>query len=111
MRLCCPPGRGCNSSAGGEPCVLKLCRLAASDEPLAALALVRWEEWNLACRRDRARRHERRFRRRAYERARDAALVAVLMRRARVPAARRVRARPAGRVGVLLGERHARQRR
>ena len=111
MRLCCPPGRGCNSSAGGEPCVLKLCGLAASDEPLAALALARWEEWNLACRRDHARRHERRFRRRAYERARDAALLAVLMRRARVPASRRARGGPTRRLGAFVAEQPAGQRR
>jgi hypothetical protein len=111
MRLCCPPGRGCNSSAGDEPCALKLCRLAASDEPLAALALARWEEWNLACRRDHAGRSERRFRRRAYERARDAALVAVLMRRARVPAARRTRGKTTRRRGAFVAEHRAGQRR
>jgi hypothetical protein len=58
--------------------VLELCR-AAHEEPEAALATQRWEEWQRL--RPRASgRGERRFRRRAYERARENALAVLLMR-------------------------------
>ncbi len=91
--------------------MLELCRATAGQEPLAVLALERWEEWNDA-RRSAARR-ERRFRRRAYERSRDAALVAVLMRRAGAEARPRVagRARSTTRLGVPVGHHRASQRR
>jgi hypothetical protein len=58
--------------------VLALCR-AAREEPEAALAVQRWDEWQRARTRA-ARGGERRFRRRAYERARENALAVLLMR-------------------------------
>jgi len=58
--------------------VLELCR-AAQEEPEAALAAQRWEEWQ-GLRRRASSRGERRFRRRAYERAREDALAVLLMR-------------------------------
>jgi hypothetical protein len=58
--------------------VLELCRRAAVEQPEAAAALARWNAWRLA--RDRGKR-ERRFRRRAYTRARERAVGALLMRR------------------------------
>jgi hypothetical protein len=53
--------------------VLALCRVVATEEPEAALALERWEAWQRACKSGHGR-GERRFRRRSYERARDCAL-------------------------------------
>lgn len=76
MRECCPPGRGCNSPRGDEACVLTLCS-AGEQEPDAALALARWEELQQVAEQDR---RQRRFRRRAFERARDRALQALAMR-------------------------------
>jgi hypothetical protein len=81
MRLCCPRGRGCNAPGGGEPCALALCRQAAAQEPSAALAVSRWSDWLNTSERQ-ASKGERRFRRRGYERARDRALVSVVMRAA-----------------------------
>src|SRR6476661_10728977 len=78
MPRCCPPGRGCNAIERGEPCVLELCR-AAREEPEAARAVLRWDEWQQARRRATGR-AEWRFRRRAYERARENALAVLLMR-------------------------------
>src|SRR5437763_13303492 len=78
MPLCCPPGRGCNAPDRREPCVLELCR-AAREEPEAALAAQRWEEWQ-GLRGHAGGRGERRFRRRVYERARENALAVLLMR-------------------------------
>src|SRR2546430_17741727 len=85
MRRCCPPGRGCNAAERGEPepCVLELCR-AAREEPEAALAVLRWDEWQQAPRRAMGR-AERRFRRRAYERARENAPPLLLMRAHALP--------------------------
>jgi hypothetical protein len=77
MPVCCPQRRGCNSSVRLEPCILELCRRTAGVEPLAATAVARWEVWQAASRS--ASKQERRFRRRAYERARDDELVALLM--------------------------------
>jgi hypothetical protein len=79
VRTCCPPGHGCNAARGMEPCLLALCRAAAPEEPSAAIAVARWSEWVEACAR-RATKRERRFRRRSYERARERALSALLMR-------------------------------
>ena len=56
--------------------MLALCS-ADKQEPDAALALVRWEELQRVPGEDRT---ERRFRRRAFERARDRALQAIAMR-------------------------------
>jgi hypothetical protein len=74
MALCCPPGRGCNAPGGEEPCALSLCRAAAGEEE-AALALDRWGAF------ENCRDRERRFRRRAFERARDRALITLAMTR------------------------------
>jgi hypothetical protein len=79
VRTCCPPGHGCNAARGMEPCLLALCRAAAPEEPSAACAVARWSEWVEACAR-RATKRERRFHRRSYERARECALSALLMR-------------------------------
>jgi hypothetical protein len=119
VKSCCPPGRGCNSPAKDEPCLLELCREALAGEPKAALAVARWDEWERASSRASSGRGERRFRRRAYERARDDALAPLLIRaQAAARAARRdarasrsrsrsARGRPATRVGVPLGDRRA----
>ena len=72
MALCCPPGHGCNAPGGNEPCALALCR-AAQDEEDAALALSRWGAFEEAAQ------GERRFRRRAFVRARDQALITLAM--------------------------------
>jgi hypothetical protein len=77
MAWCCPPGRGCNSAEHEEPCALELLREAAGEDPKARLALERWED--LARVRD-ERKAARRFRRRAYARARERALIALAMR-------------------------------
>jgi hypothetical protein len=74
MALCCPPGHGCNAPGGKEPCALVLCR-AAADEDDAALALDRWGAF------ENCGDGERRFRRRAFERARDRALITLAMTR------------------------------
>ena len=58
--------------------MLELCR-AAREAPEAALAVLRWDEWQQARRRATGG-AERRFRRRAYERARQNALATLLMR-------------------------------
>ena len=57
--------------------MLTLCSLE-KQEPDAALALARWRELQQVDKQDRA--SERRFRRRAFERARDRALQALAMR-------------------------------
>jgi hypothetical protein len=78
MALCCPPGHGCNAPGGGEPCALALCRDAAQKEEDAALALERWGALEAASEKS-SRDGERRFRRRAFERARDRALISLAM--------------------------------
>ena len=75
MAECCPPGHGCNAPAGGEPCAVTLCRAAETEEQDAAVALDRWDALEAAPEGD----GERRFRRRAFERARDQALIALAM--------------------------------
>ena len=82
MALCCPPGHGCNAPGGGEPCALALCRAAAQEEDDAALALARWGALEAASD-EHCGDGERRFRRRAFERARDKALIALAMTRGR----------------------------
>src|SRR5258705_9327664 len=78
MKPCCPAGRGCNSPRGDEPCALDLCRAAAEQERDAALALAYWNELERLP--EQGAGSERRFRRRAFERARDRALRALAMR-------------------------------
>jgi hypothetical protein len=80
MAMCCPPGHGCNAPGGGEACALALCRAAAQQEEDAALALSRWGALEAAAE-DNCGEGERRFRRRAFERARDKALIALAMTR------------------------------
>jgi hypothetical protein len=79
MHPCCPAGRGCNSADRDEACVLTLFRAFAADEPAAALALARWEVFEDACRHHPVSDGEQRFRRRAYERARERALAGITM--------------------------------
>jgi hypothetical protein len=79
MPWCCPPGHGCNAPDSGESCALDLLRAAAPSDETAAAALSRWQ----IVERARTRRRgdgERRFRRRAFERLRDRALVSFAMR-------------------------------
>jgi hypothetical protein len=78
MASCCPPGRGCNAPGRNEACALTLCRAVADEEADAALALSRWDELQRGA--EQQPRAERRFRRRAFERARDRALRALAMR-------------------------------
>jgi hypothetical protein len=78
MRPCCPPGHGCNAGGGAETCALELCRAAAAVEKDAAVALKRWSSLEVAIERGRGER-ECRFRRRAFERARDRALIALAL--------------------------------
>ncbi len=78
MAQCCPPGHGCNAPGGGEPCALALCRAAAREEEDAAIALSRWGDFEAA-----SEQGERRFRRRAFVRARDRALITLAMTRGR----------------------------
>jgi hypothetical protein len=78
MRPCCPPGHGCNASGGAETCALELCLAAAAVQTDAAIAVTRWSSLELAQERGRGER-ECRFRRRAFERARDRALIALAM--------------------------------
>ncbi len=84
MADCCPPGHGCNAPGGAEPCALTLCR-AAEDDGDAALALARWDALETSTEGD----GQRRFRRRAFERARDRALISLAMRPGLWLAARR----------------------
>jgi hypothetical protein len=62
--------------------VLTLCRAFSSDEPAAALALARWDAFEDAWKHHAISNEEQRFRRRAYERVRDRALVAITLRSA-----------------------------
>jgi hypothetical protein len=78
MASCCPHGHGCNAPGGAEPCALDLFRTAAADSTDAALALKRWGALERACA-NRRTEGERRFRRRAYERARDRALMTLAL--------------------------------
>jgi hypothetical protein len=82
MRPCCPPGHGCNADGGAETCALELCRAAAGVQKDAALAVRRWNSLELARERGRGER-ECRFRRRAFERARDRALIALALQAGR----------------------------
>jgi hypothetical protein len=89
MQFCCPPDHGCNTTGRAEKCALEVCA-AAPDNADAALALDRWSRLEKAAGAD------RRFRRRAYQRARDRALIALALapraqRRTVKPARRRMR--------------------
>jgi hypothetical protein len=79
MAMCCPPGHGCNAPGADEPCALVLCRVAAQQERDAALALDRWGALEEASE-QKCDAGERRFRRRAFERARDQALITLAMK-------------------------------
>ncbi|MGI8802383.1 MAG: hypothetical protein ACR2KV_09460 [Solirubrobacteraceae bacterium] len=68
MSVCCPPGEGCNSLSGQEPCSLSRLRRASSPEADRALKL--WRRYVQA----RGAARERRVLRRAYGRTRDQAL-------------------------------------
>lgn len=78
MRQCCPPNRGCNAHGKRQPCVLTIFRTAAETTEEARVAVERWEALELT-EREGAGAGERRFRRRAYERAREQALAAVAL--------------------------------
>jgi hypothetical protein len=78
MRACCPESRGCNAPDGDQPCALELFAACAADLEEAAVALARWSVFQHECEHGNND-HERRFRRRAYERARDDALIALAL--------------------------------
>ncbi|MFL5862145.1 MAG: hypothetical protein ACJ780_15420 [Solirubrobacteraceae bacterium] len=78
MKWCCPRGHGCNAPNGGEPCALEVCRLITNWQSDASLALARWREFERASEQG-CSESERRFRRRAFQRARDRALIAQAM--------------------------------
>jgi hypothetical protein len=107
MGLCCPPGIGCNAPGKQEPCVLELCREAASERREAALAVARWDDFQQVSGGGRSK-QEQRFRRRAYERARDDALGMLLMR---AHGAARGRPFPINRRGLLRADLAAQWRR
>lgn len=79
MRPCCPESRGCNAVDADQPCALELFAASAAELEEAAVALSRWSVFQKACE-HRRNDNERRFRRRAYERARDEALIALALR-------------------------------
>jgi hypothetical protein len=94
MRWCCPRGHGCNAPGGSEPCALDVCRAVTDEVSDAGQALERWNALQRACAYRRTD-SERRFRRRAYERSRDRALMALAMHRGYALA---------GENGALVGE-------
>src|SRR5579864_895190 len=100
MRACCPAAHGCNGKGGREACALDVCRAAAPQLREAALALKRWDALQAAS--DAGSERERRFQRRAYQRARDSALIAIALqqaaRRRRHGTRRRSRTREAAEV-------------
>jgi hypothetical protein len=99
MAPCCPPGRGCNAPDGGEPCALTLFSDLAGDRPEAAQALTRWRSLVSASDSGCGER-EKRFRRRAFERARDKALIALAMGARPTVRVRGHRRRSRGRAGI-----------
>jgi hypothetical protein len=78
VRACCPGSCGCNDPDGGGLCALEILR-ATEDEPEVDLALERWKAFESALQKH-CRPSELRFRRRAYLRARDRALIVLAMR-------------------------------
>lgn len=96
VSACCPPGRGCNSAEGAEPCALELCRATAGENRDAAQAIARWDAL-VSARDRRGGAGEPRFRRRAYERSRDRVLIALALRgvpELRVPKTSRLKTMP-----------------
>lgn len=79
MLACCPASRGCNAVGADQACALELCAATAAEVAEAAVAVSRWRTFQKACE-HRRNENERRFRRRAYERARDDALIALVLR-------------------------------
>jgi hypothetical protein len=79
VRACCPEAHGCNAVQGDQPCALELIAAGATEVAEAAVALSRWGIFQKACE-HRRNDNERRFRRRAYQRARDEALIALALR-------------------------------
>jgi len=82
VHTCCPAGLGCNGPDPEAGCALELMTDVAEDLEQAARALARWELFVRVSERP-PRDGERRFRRRAYARARDAALIAIALQRPR----------------------------
>ena len=78
MRPCCPESRGCNAVDDDQVCALELFAATADELKEAAVALSRWKIFQKACE-HRCGENERRFRRRAYERTRDATLIALAL--------------------------------
>src|SRR5690348_7641094 len=93
MRRCCPPGHGCNHPSGHERCALEVCAAGTDREPEATGALERWGALLLVSA-ERPGSREERFRRRAYERSRDRALILLALRSDLWPTERRAPARP-----------------
>jgi hypothetical protein len=86
MAMCCPPNRGCNAHGLDQPCVLEIFRAASGSMAEASMAIDRWDGFQRAEHGHGVGAGERRFRRRAYERARDEALTAVALDLAAEPA-------------------------
>src|SRR5438309_9553964 len=82
VHACCPDGLGCNSSDPESGCALELIAEVAANLEQAARALSRWDVL-LRLSDQPPNDGERRFRRRAYARARDAALIAIALRQPR----------------------------
>jgi hypothetical protein len=82
MPICCPEGHGCNDPTGKESCALILLRAAAPEDKDAAKALDRWRLLVRSAEAGSGER-ERRFRRRAFERSRNRALIGLAMGPAR----------------------------
>src|SRR5581483_4723641 len=78
MAVCCPEAHGCNAPSGKEACALELLRAAAPGDRDAVKALDRWKLLVRAAEAHSGER-ERRFRRRAFERARNRALIGLAM--------------------------------
>ena len=79
LQPCCPKSGGCNAHHEKEVCALEVLGAGAREFEAAAAALSRWTTFEDARERD-APASEQRFRRRAYERARDQALVLLMLR-------------------------------
>jgi hypothetical protein len=81
VHTCCPPGHGCNAPDQAEVCALDVLAAGAGEVEEAAEAMARWRSFERACEL-RTNKRERRFRRRAYERVRDRALIALSLQSA-----------------------------